>query len=169
MRNKGKQIKSLAQKIGQIKSKFADSEPLIPPPIGDEEIEMCSSYLTGYGFPPIPQGYAEFLKICNGYAFDGVELYGTEFAKEKGSSFILKDLGDITFDMCKEYEEFLKEYEEFLEVSGKNLLWFGKDACGDSFTYDNKTGNYQHRSHRIRQSISYRICLVSLCTTTRYI
>jgi hypothetical protein len=144
MRNKGKQIKSLAQKISQIKRRFADLEPWFPPPIGDEEIEMCSRCLTGYGFPPIPQGYAEFLKICNGYAFDGVQLYGTEFAKKRGSSLKLEALSNITFDMCKRYEE-----EEFLEVSGKNLLWFGSDACGDYFTYDNKTGNYQHRSHEI--------------------
>jgi hypothetical protein len=133
------QIKTLAQKISQIKRKYADIKPMILPPISDEEIEWCSGCLAGYGFPPIPQGYAEFLKICNGYAFDGVELYGTETAREKGSSYMLKDIAAVTFEMYKDYGE---EYE-----LGKSLLWFGSDVCGDYLTYDDKTGMYQHRSH----------------------
>jgi hypothetical protein len=139
MRNKGMQIKSLAQKIIQIKKKYRYLGVMIPPPIGDEEINRCSECLTGYGFPPIPQGYAEFLKICNGYAFDGVELYGTERVKEKGSSYTLRDICGMTFNMHKEYGD---EYELC-----KSLLRFGKDVCGDYLTYDDKTGNYQHRSH----------------------
>ena len=141
MRNKKYKIKTLEQKISQIKRKYADIKPMILPPISDEEIEWCNGCLTGYGFPLIPQGYAEFLKICNGYAFDGVELYGTEPAREKGSSYTLKDIAAVTFEMYKYYGE---EYE-----LGKSLLWFGKDACGDYLTYDDKTGMYQHRSHEI--------------------
>jgi len=109
------------------------------PPISDEEINMCNRCLTKYSFPPIPQGYAEFLKICGGYAFDGVQLYGAKRVKEKGSSFTLKDIAAVTFEMYKDYGE---EYE-----LGKSLLWFGSDACGDYLTYDDKTGMYQHRSH----------------------
>ena len=134
-------IKSLAQKISQIKEKYADAKPMILPPIGDEEIKRCSRNLTGYGFPPIPQGYAEFLKICNGYAFDCVELYGTESVTEEGSSFTLQeDIGRETFDRRK-------YYEEYCERSGSNLLWFGRDVCGNFFTYDDKTGKYQRRAH----------------------
>jgi hypothetical protein len=141
------QIKSLAQKISRIKKRFADIGAMIVPPIGDEEIEMCSMYLTGYGFPPIPQGYAKFLKICNGYAFDGVELYGTEPAREKGSSYMLQDIAAVTFEMYKDYGE---EYE-----LGKSLLWFGRDVCGDYLTYDDKTGNYQHRSHESKVHVYF--------------
>ena len=141
------QIKSLAQKISRIKKRFADIGAMIVPPIGDEEIEMCSMYLTGYGFPPLPQGYAEFLKICNGYAFDGVELYGTEPTREKGSSYMLKDIASVTFEMYKDYGE---EYE-----LSKSLLWFGRDACGDYLTYDDKTGMYQHRSHESKVHVYF--------------
>ena len=139
MGNKKCKIKTLAQKISQIKRKYADIEPMFLPPISDEEINMCNRCLTKNSFPPIPQGYAEFLKICGGYAFDGVQLYGTKIVKEKGSSFTLKDIAAVTFEMYKDYGE---EYE-----LGKSLLWFGSDACGDYLTYDDKTGMYQHRSH----------------------
>jgi len=139
MRNKKCKIKTLAQKINQIKRRYANIEPMILPPISDEEINMCNRCLTKYSFPPIPQGYAEFLKICGGYAFDGVQLYGAKRVKEKGSSFTLKDIAAVTFEMYKDYGE---EYE-----LGKSLLWFGSDACGDYLTYDDKTGMYQHRSH----------------------
>ena len=133
-------ITSLVQKISQIKEKYADAKPMINPPVGDEEIERCSRNLTGHGFPAIPQGYAEFLKICGGYAFDGVELYGTEPVTEEGSSYTLDSLCDMTFD-------FRKRYEDVCEVSGEGLLCFGSDVCGDYLTYNDKTGKYQHRSH----------------------
>ena len=132
-------IKTLAQKLSQIKKRYRKLEPMILPPIDDEEIMRCSRYLTKNSFPPIPQGYAEFLKICSGYAFDGAELYGTKNVKEKGSSFTLEDITAVTLEMHKDYGE---EYE-----LGKSLLWFGRDACGDYLTYDEKTGEYQHRSH----------------------
>jgi hypothetical protein len=132
-------IKTLAEKIRRIKEKYADLPPMFLPPASDEEIKRHSRLLTGYCFPPIPQGYAEFLKICNGYAFDCVELYGTE-SVEEGLSFPLQDIGRMTFDMGK-------YYEEYCERSGTSLLWFGMDVCGDFFTYDDKTGKYQHRAH----------------------
>jgi hypothetical protein len=148
MRNKKSKIKTLAQKISRLKKRFADIGAMIVPPTGDEEIERCSIYLTGYDFPPIPQGYAEFLKICGGYAFDGVQLYGTKRVKEKGSSFILKDIAAVTFEMYKDYGE---EYE-----LGKSLLWFGSDICGDYLTYDDKSGMYQHRSHESKVHVYFK-------------
>jgi len=140
-------IKTLAQKISQIKRRYSDTNPMILPSIDDEEINRCSRCLTEKSFPPIPQGYAEFLKICGGYAFDGVQLNGTKRVKEKGSSFILNDIAAETFEMYKDYGE---EYE-----LGKSLLWFGTDACGDYLTYDDKTGMYQHRSHESKVHVYF--------------
>jgi len=133
-------IKTLTQKINRIKEEYADLPPMILPPADDEEIKRHSRMLTGYGFPPIPHGYAEFLKVCDGYAFDGVELYGTESVTEEGSTFILHDIGSMTFKMNK-------RYEEYCEQSNKSLLWLGSDAGGNYYTYDDKTGKYQLRSH----------------------
>ena len=134
------QINSLEQKIRRIKEEYTDLLIILPPAC-DDEIERHSRLLTGNGFPPIPQGYAEFLKICNGYAFNCAELYGTGSVTQEGSSFTLLDIASFTIEMNK-------LYEEYGGLSGKTLLWFGSDVCGDHFiTYDDKTGKYQRRSH----------------------
>jgi len=133
------QLNSLEQKISRIKEEYADL-PMILPPACDDEVERHSRFLTRNGFPPIPQGYAEFLKICNGYAFNSAELYGTGSVTKEGSSFTLLDIASLTFERNK-------YYEEYSGLSGKTLLWFGSDIDGDYFTYDDKTCKYQRRSH----------------------
>jgi len=108
-----------------------DQSSMIPRPATDEDIDQCQTDLDDLGLEPLPQGYIDFLKKCNGLAWNGIVFYSTDQIKEADNptSFILMDL--VTMN-----DEFNDQYE----FDEKVLL-----GCADEeyYTYNIETLKYE--------------------------
>jgi hypothetical protein len=63
---------------------------LIPHPAATRDIKLYQTFLIENNYPEIPKGYIDFLREANGFAWNGIEFYGT--FKVKDGSFFLIDL-----------------------------------------------------------------------------
>ena len=67
-------------------------EAMIVRPATAEDIEWANNELKKSNLPSIPNDYADFLRHCNGFAFNGVELYGTDNITDNVTNFQLIDI-----------------------------------------------------------------------------
>ena len=127
----------IAKLINIIKENYGGA--MVVRPCTAEDLAQCDKDLLELEFPQLPDDYADFLKVCGGYAFDSVELYGTDIVSKPNSDFQLIDVVSATEDFNDRYKD------EYLEIE-YNLLCFGRQN-GDYFTYDHHIGKYQVRYH----------------------
>jgi len=113
---------------------------LLAPAATSDDLFLCDCELSNNDYPVLPNDYANFLKIYGGYAFDSVELYGTDEVTDDEEDFTLLDIVSATIDFNSEYVD-----EGYLDID-YYLLCFGRQN-GDYFTYDPVTAKYQMRSH----------------------
>ena len=100
--------------IKDILKTTADSDALIIDPADDTKIEKCNRDLLDNGLHPLPEGYVRFLKISDGYAWNGFEFFGTENCTEKSTGYTLSDI--VGFN---EYIRERKGYSDDLLVLGR--------------------------------------------------
>ena len=103
---------------------------MVPRPAIAEDIEWANKELKQSGFPELPTDYAAFLQQCNGFAFNGVEIYGTDHVTDTDDGFELIDI--ITFN------------EQQREYYSENLLFFGR-VDDDVYTFNPETQKYEAR------------------------
>lgn len=115
-------------------------DAMVPRPATDEDLEICNTELRDSDFPEIPEDYAGFLKVCMGFAFNGVELYGPDNITDRETGFTLMDIIEATEDFNEHYVD-----EGYIDIDYP-LLCFGRQN-GDYFTYDPQTCKYQLRDH----------------------
>jgi ankyrin repeat protein len=128
-------------KLAKLIKLFRKKGALLIRPASDEAIADCSKSLKEeWNLPELPPGYADFLKITNGYCFDGVEL----FRIDDLNSFRLESAQEV-MEMELGANEFHIYYGEALEL-GYPLLCFGW-LNGDALTYDPQRKTYQYRDH----------------------
>src|SRR5690606_818519 len=72
----------------------------------------------------------DFLKHCNGFAFNGVELFGTDIVTDPETGFQLIDIVSYT--------------EQQLEYYDEELLYFGC-VDDDIYTYNPRSQKYETR------------------------
>jgi hypothetical protein len=85
---------------------------------------------------PLPPGYAEFLKTCNGFSWNSVEFWGTGEASEKGDdSYRLMDTVTMNDDLDSRYAENLDA----------ELFYLGR-ADEDIYVYTTEAKRYEVRS-----------------------
>jgi len=108
-----------------------DVGSMIPHPASDDDIDECQQDLVDLSLEPLPQGYIDFLKKCNGLAWNGIEFYSTDQIVEADnpSSFRLMDLVSMN-----------DEFNDLYELDDKVLL--GR-ADEDYYTYDIETQKYE--------------------------
>jgi len=108
-----------------------DVGSMIPRPASDDDIDQCQHDLVDLSLEPLPQGYVDFLKKCNGFAWNGIEFYSTDQIVEADnpSSFRLMDLVSMN-----------DEFNDLYELDDKVLL--GR-ADEDYYTYDIETQKYE--------------------------
>jgi len=108
-----------------------DVGSMIPRPASDDDIDECQQDLIDLSLEPLPQGYVDFLKKCNGLAWNGIEFYSTDQIVEADnpSSFRLMDLVSMNDD-----------FNELFELDDKVLL--GR-ADEDYYTYNIVTKKYE--------------------------
>jgi len=106
-----------------------DYDAMIPRPATEEELEHCNDDLAEIALELIPDGYAEFLKMNNGFAWNGIEFYSTLQVTDPEENYTLMDLLIMNNDFSDAYE--LDEY--FL---------MGR-ADDDYYTYNTETKKYE--------------------------
>lgn len=47
-------------------------------PMGTDSIEQTNQELINSGNPPLPSDFCDFLSLCDGIYYDGLELFGTK-------------------------------------------------------------------------------------------
>ncbi len=105
-------------------------DAMIVRPVTPEDIEWTNKELEKLDLPPIPDDYANFLKHCNGFAFNGVELYGTDIVTDTETDFQLIDIISFSEDKREHFND--------------QLLYFGR-VDDDIFTFNPGTGRYETR------------------------
>lgn len=99
-------------------------------PVTAEDIKWANDELEHVNLPAIPSGYVDFLRHCNGFAFNGVELFGTDVVTDPETDFQLIDI--ISFS------------EENWEHYNERLLYFGR-VDDDIYTYNPAIEKYEIR------------------------
>ncbi|MCK5296878.1 MAG: YrhA family protein, partial [Alphaproteobacteria bacterium] len=94
-----------------------------------EDITRCQKELVGMKMPALPIGFIDFLRVANGFVWDGVYFYSTDEVVNEEENFTLSDI--ITANEI---------FQENREMPDKFLLGFSDE---DIFTYDIKQGKYE--------------------------
>jgi hypothetical protein len=105
-------------------------DAMIVRPATDKDIIWVNNELKNSELPELPLDYVAFLKRCNGFAYNGVEILGTDIVTDLHSNFQLIDI--VSFS------ENQKDYYD------NNLLYFGR-VDDDLFTYNPETTKYEIR------------------------
>lgn len=105
-------------------------EAMIVRPATAEDIEWANNELKKSNLPSIPNDYADFLRHCNGFAFNGVELYGTDNITDNVTNFQLIDI--VSFS------------EQQSEFYNDQQLYFGR-VDDDIFTFNPAVAKYETR------------------------
>jgi len=114
-----------------------DDGAMIPRPASEKDIARCQRDLTKLGLELLPQGYIDFLKKNNGFAWNGIVFYSTDQVTEVGSSDCQDNPnGFRIMDLAAMNDEFNERYE----LDEKVLL--GR-ADEDYYTYDIETKKYE--------------------------
>lgn len=105
-------------------------EAMIVRPATVEDIEWANNELKKSNLPSIPNDYADFLRHCNGFAFNGVEMYGTDNITDNVTNFQLIDI--VSFS------------EQQSEFYNDQQLYFGR-VDDDIFTFNPAVAKYETR------------------------
>lgn len=104
-------------------------------PASEEDIKEIIEDLQDNDMPSLPEDYIEFLKNCNGFAFNGVELFGTDIVTDTESGFQLIDIVSFNIEQQSLFEDYLIDFD---------LLFFGR-VDDDIYTFDVQNSVYQVR------------------------
>jgi len=108
-----------------------DAGSMIPCRASDDDIDQCRQDLVDLSLEPLPQGYIDFLKKCNGLAWNGIVFYSTDQVVEADNP-----TGFRLMDLVSMNDEFNDRYE----LDEKVLL--GR-ADEDYYTYNIGTEKYE--------------------------
>lgn len=79
--------------IEEILGKFADNQgAMIVRPASSKDLAQCQKDMAEMEFPAIPQGYIDFLKAANGFAWNGIEFFSTDQVTDPESNYMLNDI-----------------------------------------------------------------------------
>jgi len=100
-------------------------------PATQKEITQCQKDLESIALEPLPKSYIAFLKIHNGFAWNGIEFYGTYKVSEEGKPDGFKLIDIVSMN---------DEFNDLYELDDKVLL--GR-ADEDYYTYNIETEKYE--------------------------
>jgi hypothetical protein len=81
-------------------------------------------------FPPLPQGYADFLRKLNGFAWNGIEFFSTDQVTDPETDYMLNDI-------VSSNEMFTTYNADF-----EHCVFLGR--CDDDlYVYNTKNGRYE--------------------------
>ncbi|OPZ78395.1 MAG: hypothetical protein BWY78_00615 [Alphaproteobacteria bacterium ADurb.Bin438] len=83
------------ENIADIFDEIYETGAIIVKPAEAMEIARCQRDLHDIGAPSLPLEYIEFLKIANGFAWNGFEFYGTYQISDNNSDFEMQDIVSV--------------------------------------------------------------------------
>jgi len=104
-----------------------DGSTIIARPAPKRNITQCQKDLVKLELEPLPQGYINFLKKNDGFAWNGIEFYGT--CQIQSGCFVLMDIVGMN-----------DEFNDNYELDEKVLL--GREDDG-YYTYNIDTQKYE--------------------------
>ncbi|MCL2765356.1 MAG: YrhA family protein [Treponema sp.] len=111
----------------------AEHGAMIVRPASEKDLKLCQKDMKELDFPPIPQQYAGFLKLLNGFAWNGIEFFSTDQVTDLETGFMLNDIVSAN-------EYFVEYNNDFLNV--KNYVQLGR-ADEDLYVYNIGNGRYE--------------------------
>ena len=110
-----------------------DHGAMIVRPATAKDLKQCQKEMKEMSFPPIPQGYCDFLSMLNGFAWNGIEFFSTDQVTDPETNFMLNDIVSAN-------EHFVEVNDDFLSASDYVLL--GRSDM-DIYVYNTKNGRYE--------------------------
>lgn len=98
---------------------------IVNKPATENEIKSCNTKLSENNIPPLPKDIADFLKICNGMEFNGMQIFGTNDNEIINSTI--------------QNRNYRADYEDI-----EYLIFFGR-IDDDLYTYNLRTKKYESR------------------------
>lgn len=95
-----------------------------------KDLAQAQKDMAEIGLKPIPQGYIDFLREYNGFAWNGVEFFSTDQVTDPDTEYTLMDI-------VTENEDFARYNEDL-----PDLVYLGR-ADDDLYVYDTKSQKYQ--------------------------
>lgn len=95
-----------------------------------KDLAQCQKDMAEIQLAPIPQGYIDFLRNVNGFAFNGIEFYSTDNVTDPESEYTLIDVVTANEDFA--------EYNEDLA----HCVLLGR-ADDDLYVYNTQTQKYE--------------------------
>jgi len=78
--------------IESILDKIYKDDAMILKPAEYFEIDRCNRDMFEMGYPALPSEYVDLLMIANGFAWQGIEFFGTYTATNTETGFVLNDI-----------------------------------------------------------------------------
>lgn len=111
-----------------IKKLKNEDSAMIVRPASAKDLAQCQKDMAEIGLAPVPQGYIDFLRGVNGFAWNGIEFYSTDQVTDPETDYTLNDI--VTAN------ETFAEYNDMPEI-----VLLGR-ADDDLYVYDVKTKKY---------------------------
>ena len=115
-------------------TKGGDGSVLLAKPASVRDLENVQKRLGEMGIPALPKGYIDFLAKHNGYAFDGIEFFGTKKKPERGTNYVLNDI-------ISENEEFIRRNKD--SINNVNSYVFLGSGSESLYVYNTKNQRYE--------------------------
>ena len=107
-----------------------DDGAMIVRPASREDLQLCQKDMAEMEFPPIPQGYADFLGKLNGFAWNGIMFFSTDQVTDTETGFMLNDIVSAN-------EMFVEHNEGF-----EHCVFLGR-ADDDLYVYNTQNQRYE--------------------------
>ena len=117
--------------IEEIIKKLSDNPgAMIVRPASSKDLAMCQKDMAEIGLPAIPQGYIDFLRGVNGFAWNGIEFFSTDQVTDTETNYMLNDIVSANEDWTDYSDDF------------KGLVLLGR-ADDDLFVYNTANQKYE--------------------------
>ena len=117
--------------IEEIIKKLSDNPgAMIVRPASSKDLAMCQKDMAEIGLPAIPQGYIDFLRGVNGFAWNGIEFFSTDQVTDTETNYMLNDIVSANEDWADYSDDF------------KGLVLLGR-ADDDLFVYNTANQKYE--------------------------
>lgn len=107
-----------------------DEGAMIVRPATKKDISLCQDDMSNMKFPSLPPGYADFLKLLNGFAWNGIEFYSTDQVTDT-------DTGYMLLDIVSANEQFRVYFEQL-----PHCIILGRSDM-DWYVYNTQSGRYE--------------------------
>lgn len=100
-------------------------------PATDEDIRLCNEDFAECGFDvSLPDDYTAFLKMLNGFAWNGIEFFSTDQVTDTETNYMLGDIVSSNQDFVERNEGF------------EHCVFLGR-ADDDLYVCNTKNGRYE--------------------------